>query len=633
MNLALPATIFVASFLSSWFCCRRLLTRVDRSFWWLALLVLWAAFVTVPIHLIATLQLAGMISRASIPVLALVELVLTVIVVAIDYACPASAALEFDAAPVQQPSDPIPIYLRVCIGITGIAYLLLGVNLLSSFPGGSDAVAYHLPIAVRWLQEGSLGLAASGNWRFSLPGNGEILAMVALSTGKQSLAPLFNWGACALLALSVYVLARRVTHSIRDHALVAALIALSVPTVFFQSVSAYVDLYGTAFILAAVALFVGHYSSVNTGSANGKLSAAPVLFLSAIACGISLGTKPTFYVYCGFFLLWVILTLLREKSANKKTVASLLALLTIGILLPSAFWFGRAWSSTGNPIYPMQVKIGNRVLFPGYDPSEITRVDFADKFFRSRMEWPIYPWTEWMRNPSGYFPTSYEESAGAGAAFATFVPLGLAFAVAEGWRNFRRRPAYYIALIAGLALLAIWAGLLHRMPRFGLPLWSGACVFSAPLFARIDSFYPKVARALLVVSLSVTFAISCLLPLHALAGRIVKHRWERWAVYAYPPLIDDLPAGSRVLNYTGVLDANFPLQGKALTNRVVAEFEVPGQLTKDVLSAEHIDYIVTQSKDSGANTQSFASIESLVSNKPQEYKGPGRTWYIYKVSP
>jgi len=46
-------------------------------------------------------------------------------------------------------------------------------------------------------------------------------------------------------------------------------------------------------------------------------------------------------------------------------------------------------------------------------------------------------------------------------------------------------------------------------------------------------------------------------------GRIRVREWSRTQIYAYPKLIDDLPAGSRVLNATGVQENNFPLAGKA----------------------------------------------------------------------
>ena len=132
--------------------------------------------------------------------------------------------------------ESIPTYVLISAGLVGAAYLLAAVNLCTSFPEGIDALAYHLPLSVRWLQRGSLGLPASGGWRFSLPGNGEILAMLALSTGKQWLAPLFNWFSCVVLALSLYALVRRLPAGTRAHGLLAVLIALSLSPVFFPDI-------------------------------------------------------------------------------------------------------------------------------------------------------------------------------------------------------------------------------------------------------------------------------------------------------------------------------------------------------------------------------------------------------------
>ena len=631
MNVVVAAVICLASGTSAFLSCRRLPSKSDQKLWLLGLPVAWIVFLLVPVHVLAALQLAKIIERVTIPALMWLELVITLGVLIITRILPWPAGIE----PIRRTGcqlESIPTYVLISAGLVGAAYLLAAVNLCTSFPEGIDALAYHLPLSVRWLQQGSLGLPVSGGWRFSLPGNGEILAMLALSTGKQWLAPLFNWFSCVVLALSLYALVRRLTAGTRAHGLLAVLIALSLPPVFFQTFSAFVDLFGTAFLLAGAVLFLHRYSSLDSDTGTPKLSRS-VLVLSGLSCGITLGTKPIFYVYGGFLLVWVVITLWRERSIHRQPMLVLVALVGSGMLLPSAFWLLRAWQGTGNPLYPMQIKIGQHTIGKGYSPSEITPQDFADRFVRGKAEWLIYPWTEWVRDP-GTFPSSYNEGAGVGAAFATFVPLGIAFAIYDLRSGRSRRPGFYLLLLVWVVLLLIWASVLHRLPRFGLPLWVAACVFAVPLFDAIESVYPKTFRALLLISLASTLVISSLNPLHALVGRIVKHRWSRSAFYQYPPVIDDLPPGSKVLNDTGILEKEFALAGTKLTNWVVPTFEEPKELTEDYLASQRIDYIVEAVQDPESGRIPPRTLPSSIAvTQVDKYKVPGRTWYVYKVAP
>ena len=93
-----------------------------------------------------------------------------------------------------------------------------------------------------------------------------------------------------------------------------------------------------------------------------------MLVLSGLSCGITLGTKPIFYVYGGFLLVWVVITLWRERSIHRQPMLVLVALVGSGMLLPSAFWLLRAWQGTGNPLYPIQIKIGQHTIGKGYSP-------------------------------------------------------------------------------------------------------------------------------------------------------------------------------------------------------------------------------------------------------------------------
>jgi hypothetical protein len=191
-------------------------------------------------------------------------------------------------------------------------------------------------------------------WEFSLPGNGEIIQMLALATGKQFLIPLGNWVAGIVLLLAAYPIALRFSKGLKSPALAAILILFSIPIIEFQTFSAYVDLFGTAFLFAAVTLFGHRYrSSIVSESDPGAGLSLTAVTVSALACGLSLGTKTTFLPYCALFFGTAMFILLRERRIHHKSLALLLFLVILGMLLPSAFWYARELQATGNRSIPL----------------------------------------------------------------------------------------------------------------------------------------------------------------------------------------------------------------------------------------------------------------------------------------
>lgn len=528
----------------------------------------------------------------------------------------------------------LPLFLLVSIAIVTCSYLVFALDIFTSFPNGSDAVSYHLPLAVRWLQTGSFAIPVTRVWRFSLPGNAEIGGMLLLATGRESAVALFNWPALTALVIATYLLSKRISGGGQVGPIVVVVLMLSVPIIEFQTLSAYVDLYGTAFLISAFVLFIYRDEPANGLSVNAssRKASTSILFLSAAACGISMGTKPTFYFYSACYFAFVLLSLWKTHREGRKVIFLRAALLIIcGLLVPSAFWFGRSLEQTRNPLFPMGVTVGNRVILPGYSPSEITDPDFDQNFVRSRSEWWLYPWTEWKRNP-GYLLIPYGEGSGLGAAFASFVPIGIVF-LFYGCCFQRRRGRQEIFLLIALAVLGMaWWFVLHRVPRFGLPIVVLACTASVPLIDRLRSHAQRLFPTLLVATILATCACSSFVPLHVLLGRIRSHNWERSQFYSYPPVLDRLPGGGCVLNATGLEENNFALSGKGLTNCVVSSFEVPKKLTPEFLSEHNVSFLVEAVQ---STTETSTPLESLnISLLETDLIPSGKTkvrWRIWKV--
>jgi hypothetical protein len=642
----------VASAIASWIWSRRCAVSADRAIRALAGLVIWALLVLIPVQAMAALQIAGWVGVMHRWVLAAIQFVILAAVawrflrsplrdaatvpngIESKHRDEASRNLAIEASPTRQPDkrSPVPRYLWIGSGVLACSYLVFAANLLSSYPSGWDALAYHLPVALRWLQTGSLGIPASLGWQYGLPGNAEIGMMLLLSTGWQALAPLVNFFALAVLALSTYVIAARLVSGNRVAAYTAMLVMLSLPMVEFQAFSAYVDLFGTAFLAAALAFFLSSREGQSPSTAGRQFHrrSHKLLLLAALACGVSVGTKPVFWVYAAVFCLVVAVVLVRESIHASSELAKVLGLVVMGVLLPSIFWFGRSFEATGNPLFPMQVKIGEHVLLKGFAPSQITGNEFSDKFVHRRAEWAIYPWTEWMRNPGDQL-IPYSEGSGTGAAFAAFVPLGILFAAYRIFTG-QNRALAAVLLAASMGLAVVWWVMLQRMPRFGLPLLVLSCVLTAPLLEFLQNYKRSAFVALLTICLIVTAGISAFVPLRELGARTHSRAWSRCRTYAYPCMVDALPAGTTLLNDTGIQEANFMLAGSHLSNHVIADFDMPHPITREFLLQRHVDYVVEVVPEQGgaklSDTAGFqpatgASIDSTIASKH---------WQLWKVA-
>ena len=552
----------------------------------LSALTLWETFQLIPVHLFATLQMLGWVARVTVPQLAAIEAaVLAAVAIWVFLRKRSTPAVP------NPPRDhrPLPAYLFVASAVLLGSYLAFAANAFTGSPEGSDALIYHLPLALRWLQDGSLAIPASRVWQYGMPANAEIGMMVLLSSGRAFATMMASWIPAGMVTISTYLLAMWISKGNRLASLTACLIVLSIPMIEFQTFSAYVDLLGTAGILAAFAMILS--ASGNQPESNASALSPVVIFLSGLACGISVGTKPIYYFYAAVFCLFMAGIFWMHRSLGKRALLKSVLLLGLGLLLPSCFWFGRAAVQTGNPLYPIQVKVGERVIFPGYRPSQITQPDFELNEVREEREWLLYPWTEWKRDP-GYLQVPYGEGSGLGAVFATFVPLGILFFFLQAWvlKHDLRRNGILLLFLVGLGLS--WWAVMERMLRFGQAILVFACVLSVPLIVALQSTRRRGLAILLVSSVVATSAVCASVPLHLMAGRFRKHRQSTSQTPGFPKLLNELPDGSVVLNASGSAEKNFGLAGDRLSNRVIAGFEAPVALSAQSLQATGADYVV-----------------------------------------
>jgi len=581
----------------------------------------WMVLLILPLQLLAALQLLGMIRFVSLRSIAGSEILVLVLTTLF---CRFSRNERRNEAWKIHTSSA-PMFLKAAGGVVAVGYAIFAATLLTSYPSGFDALSYHLPVALGWLQHGSLAMPASRAFPLSQPGNAEIVMMLLLGCGTEKMVPLVNWVAVTILAISVYALAKRITQGDGVAAACSVLLVLSIPMVEFQAFSGYVDLFGTAFVLCASVVLLHAVDSgadAEGGGSAGFLRAR--VAVAAVACGISIGTKPVFLFYGAVFF---VIALARLRKTGKPLLGWSL-LLAVGMLLPAAFWFGRAVQATGNPLYPVRVAIAQHVLLPGHQVSEMA-LDAERKFVHSRAGWAIYPWTEWLSTP-GEFEEYYGEGSGFGGAFAAFFLPGLVFAA---YGCFRDRTD--LALRVGLAVwafsLVAWFTMMHRTLRYGLPVWILSAILCAPLFGFFHRNRSCLFRWLLLLSLALTCAVSALVPLRTLMGQLVRRQIpDRATFYAYPDVIDRLPSGSRVFNDTGLAEKNFALVGSHLTNAVITSWEAPPVISNQFLSSNHVDYVV-RAVNIREGSEALRLPSDIEASEVSTTTNARRIWRVWKV--
>jgi len=253
-----------------------------------------------------------------------------------------------------------------------------------------DGISYHLPIVLRWLQQGNFDLAGwMGPARY-FPWNGELLPLwiALLDEGNLNAAKIAQGLALPLWAASGAVLGRRLA-GLR-WAAPSALALCCVPIAVMHIGIPYVDFVYASFWLAAAAAALCFE----------RTEKQLYLFLYAAAFGLAAGTKSTLYFQLPLLLplLW---TLWSRENLIRRT-ARLLPYLAAVMLLTGAVSYLHNWWTTGNPIFPYSFRLGNANIFNGIvGPGELL-VTVEQWFVSSPLGWLSYPFHETMKGVIGY---------------------------------------------------------------------------------------------------------------------------------------------------------------------------------------------------------------------------------------
>lgn len=499
--------------------------------------------------------------------------------------------------------------VKFVLALTGLPYAAFLLDSLWSFPNGYDPLAYHINIALKWLQDGTMRVNTIWGWPYGLPSNGELPALVALSVGMPKAVAIGNLLSAVLLAASVYIIAWRMTHETAP-SLLTAVVAVTIPIVIYQAFELYVDLFGTAFLVAAVALLMCREKRPSVFS-----------FLSGYAAGIAIGSKPVFWIYGAMFAACALATVLRASRQRLRSMV----LLAVGLILPSGFWFLRSVVATGNPVYPMRVSVGRHEIFHGYVRADITSDDYGIRSFRQVL---TQPWSEAIVHGDGV-----EADRGTGPLFAAIAVPGVFFLLVRAARR-RATTLEGVLLSATASAFVLWDVTLLRVPRFALPIMVLCCALAAPMLQALLKQNLRILILLFLLGVSLNSLYCLAQPAERALHRIQRHDFSRATYYGYPPLIDHLPPGSRIIDRTGG-HTSFVLAGTALSNYVLTQglpLQAPGLpvIPIDLRGADYVAKAGPLDADD-AILRSIGATQIFDGTPPNLWPKSARPWRIYRL--
>ena len=211
-----------------------------------------------------------------------------------------------------------------------------------------DTLWYHLPLAARFVQQGSITPLHFLDLELVTafyPANSELFhGLGILLMGNDVLSPLVNSGWLALALLAGWCVGRPFGAGVLTLCGVAALMATP-SLVATQPGGGYDDIVGLALLLASAAILINNRSARGRGRLVG-------VAIAALAAGLALGTKLTFVIPIAALTIGVFVVARRGRRLMDSAVW------LAGVVLTGSFWYVRNWAAVGNPIPSVHVKVG-----------------------------------------------------------------------------------------------------------------------------------------------------------------------------------------------------------------------------------------------------------------------------------
>ena len=452
---------------------------------------------------------------------------------------------------------------RVVAAAVAGGFVVVAALLVIGFPRGYEANAYHLPSAVNFFRDGSLRIW--DRWyAHTFPANASLWDGFWLRLLPERLVSVVN---LPFLGLCVLLLHRLCRYSGADRS-AAGLISCGITTIplfGFCSTELSADVAGVAFVLAAFWLALSQPPSFPSWSV-----------LAGAASGLAYGYKPLHLVTAALVGLLILCGRGPSTRPRLGPRARLLhtASFAAAFFALAGIWLLRNEVELGNPFYP--IPLGGLPELLGFIPVPDWPYDefkYAElEWVHAPWQWLIYPWVEGHR-----LHQNFKFSSGLGPFFAATIPVTWiawsAMLVSEPWR-YRERGhgdrAARVLYICGTVIFLAWWVSGAREPRYAMAGIAVLLPLAAVLLTSSSGWLRRAYETTLGLGILLMLAVlvsyvgvdeGSLLAL----GRLPT----RAEVLEYPPRIDDLPAGSVILDLVD-RPTHYQLYGANLTNRVIS---------------------------------------------------------------
>ena len=280
-----------------------------------------------------------------------------------------------------------------------VLLLLIAVPVVLAFiaslapPTAKDTLLYHFALPKAWIAQGSNAFV-EGNIASYLALGSEMHNVWAMLLGRllssragESAAGATNWIFLPLLLAAVLGWARELKIE-RRWALIAVLMVVSVPSIYYVAANAYIDVALALFVTLAIYALSRWWKTLESGW----------LSYIAIFLGAALSIKLTTIVVIAAFALVIIFRARQAKEADPHNIAKIFAggfaaLILAGVI--ASPWYLRTWQETGSPVFPFYMNIwkGNA---PGWDVERSNLFQTMNsqygRVFENGLDYVLAPW-------------------------------------------------------------------------------------------------------------------------------------------------------------------------------------------------------------------------------------------------
>lgn len=238
------------------------------------------------------------------------------------------------------PERPRDTLTLAALGAIALLLALPAVSGVLAVPSNTDALSYHLPRQIYWMQQQHVGFFSTHDTRMlTMPPLAEYLGVqLMILAGSDLWVHSVQWVAYGLGAAAVSLIARELGLNARWQAL-TALLALSIPTAALQACNAKNDLV-TAFLLCAMALF-------GLQTLREQLTFKHAWYLGASG-GLLVLSKGTGIIFGLPVAVWILFALIRQSGIRRALRTTAIAVALAALI--TAGYFVRLYSSFDSPL-------------------------------------------------------------------------------------------------------------------------------------------------------------------------------------------------------------------------------------------------------------------------------------------